>query len=416
MADLEDDRRFAPARMMLIRGFFAQNVAIGCSFGGFAVSILALQERFHTSRALAEMVLAIAVLSMSLLAPAAGGMIVRLGLRTTMTIGVVLSTAGYAALAFAPSMPAILAITAVLIGPGAALFGSIPSSILASEWYPRARGRALGIVNIPLFVALVPLLGIAVVDAFGLTAFYLCLAGLHLLLLPLILGIKEPPTQPQAAGEGAAGSPPAKHAVGYLLAQLTFWLIILGDGILNGANITNSAHIVPIAVEDGISPAAGALLLSAGGGASILGSIFSGFLADRVGAARTLAVVSFGSTVGWVVLASTSWYPGLVMAMLLSGACGAAVFPPTNLLLTQAFGLRTLPQALGLLSALTLPLTFIMSPAAGAAHDVFGKYSAISASLAGACFIVGLLFLFIGHRVDRARTGLARVGEQQPAV
>jgi hypothetical protein len=71
MAGLEDDRRFAAAPMMLLRGFFAQNVAIGCAFGGFAVSILALEERFQTSRALAEMVLALVVLTMSLLAPAA---------------------------------------------------------------------------------------------------------------------------------------------------------------------------------------------------------------------------------------------------------------------------------------------------------------------------------------------------------
>jgi MFS transporter, MCT family, solute carrier family 16 (monocarboxylic acid transporters), member 10 len=412
MSGLKDDRGLAVAPMMLLRGFFAQNVATGCSFGGFAVSILALEERFQTSRALAEMVLAIVVLTMSLLAPVAGAMIVRLGLRATMTIGVAMSAVGYAALAISPSMPATLAITAILIGPGAALFGSIPASMLASEWYPAARGKALGIVNMPLFVALVPLLGIAVIEAFGLNAFYLCLAGIHLLLVPLMLSIEEPPRQRDAAGEGAAAAPVVAHPLTYLLAQSTFWLIVLSDGVLYGSNITNSAHIVPIAVEGGISPAAGAILLSVGGGASILGSIFSGFLADRIGPVRTLAFAAFGSAASWAILASTSWYPGLTTAMLLCGACGAAVFPATNVLITQVFGIRALPQALGLLSALTLPLTFAMSPTAGAVHDILGEYATISTSLAAACAVVGLLFVVMRRRVERAAPNARFAGEQ----
>jgi MFS family permease len=415
MAGMEDDRRFAAAPMMLLRGFFAQNVAIGCAFGGFAVSILALEERFQTSRAMAEMVLALVVLTMSLLAPAAGAMIVRLGLRTTMITGVVMSAMGYAALAISPSMLATLAITATLIGPGAALFGSIPSSILASEWYPTARGKALGIVNVPLFVALVPLLGIAVIEAYGLAAFYLCLAGVHLLLLPLMVGIREPLMDRGVAEQGTPASLATKPALKFVLLQMTFWLIVLGDGILNGANITNSAHIVPIATQGGISPSAAALLLSAGGGASILGSLSSGFLADRIGAARTLAVAGFGSALSWTILASTNWYPGLMIAMILCGACGAAVFPPTNILLTQLFGLRTLPQALGLLSFLTLPFTFAMSPAVGAAHDLVGRYAGISALLAAACGLVGLLFLVIRRRVGPEGAAIAPVGGEQLA-
>ena len=87
------DKQGAQARMMLIRGFFAQNVAIGCAFGGFAVSVLALEERFQASRAMAEMALAVVVLMMSLTAPLAGWMIGRLGLGKTMTLGVVRSPA-----------------------------------------------------------------------------------------------------------------------------------------------------------------------------------------------------------------------------------------------------------------------------------------------------------------------------------
>jgi MFS family permease len=126
-------------------------------------------------------------------------------------------------------------------------------------------------------------------------------------------------------------------------------------------------------------------------------------------------VAGFGSALSWAILASTNWYPGLMIAMILCGGCGAAVFPPTNILLTQLFGLRALPQALGLLSFLTLPLTFAMSPAVGAAHDMVGRYAGISALLAAACGLVGLLFLVIRRRVGREGAAIAQVGGEQLA-
>ena len=402
----EEYQDVARSRMMLIRGFFAQNVAIGCAFGGFAVSVLALEERFNASRAMAEMALAIVVLTMSLLAPVSGWMIVRLGLRKTMTLGVVLSALGYFALAYSPSMLVTLGIAGLLIGPGAAFFGSIPSSMLASSWFPKAQGKALGIVNTPLFVALVPLLGIVLMERYGLSAFYLCLAGLHLVLLPLVLGVKERPGQSDIVAEPLEGEPPPNHTMRHIMAHSVFWLIILGDGILNGANITNSAHIVPVAVERGISASAAAILLSVGGAASILGSLFSGVLSDRFGAPRTLAQVCVGLAISWALRATTAWYPGLMIAMIMCGACGAAVFPPTNIIFTQMFGLRALPQALGLMGAFSLPFTFAMSPAVGAMRDALGDYLLVFVGLSVMCALVAVLFWLIGHWADRTAKAL----------
>jgi len=386
---------------MLICSFFAQNIAIGCSFGGFAVSVLAIEARYQSSRAMAEMLLALALLSMSLLAPLVGGMVVRMGIRMTMMIGVLVSAVGYLALALAPTMAIALAAAALLIGPGAGLFGSIPASVLASGWYPKAQGRALGIANVPLFIALIPLLGLFVIERFGVDVFFLCLAGLHALLLPLIVGVKEPPSLAEGTEASALSVVAEKHPLRLILSAAMFWLIVLGDGMLNATNITNSAHIIPIAMESGIAPAAAALLLSVGGGASIFGAILSGFLCDRLGAARTLALSGFGSAISWAILASTGWFPALMIAMVLSGACGAAVFPPTSVLVTQVFGKRALPRVLGLLSVFTLPLTFVMSPAVGWVHDMIGNYSMVVLSLTIICALMAVQFLWMSAGLDR---------------
>ena len=401
MVDRSADPRFTAAPMMLARSFFAQNVATGCAFGGFAVSVLALEARYQSSRAMAEMVLAVLMLTMGLVAPLVAGMIVRIGVRMTMTIGVVLSAFGYLALAFAPSMLSALCIAALLIGPGAGLFGSIPSSILAGGWYPDARGRALGIANIPLFIALVPLLGLLVIERFGLSSFFLCLAGLHVLLLPFMIGIKDPPVEPEAPDDQANPEEARLHPLRPILANPLFWLIVVGVGFLYANNVTNSAHIIPIAVEGGTSPAAAAVLLSVGGGAAIFGSILAGFLCDRAGAARTLALAALVSALSWAIIASSGWFPALVIAMLLSGICGPAVFPPANVLATQIFGVRALPRVLGLLGLFGLPFTFAMSPAAGWARDVAGSYSIVITVCTILCVLVCIEFFLIGRALDR---------------
>ena len=395
------DARFAAAPKMLVRSFFAQNIAVGCSFGGFAVSVLAVEERYQASRAMAEMILALTLLSMSLLAPLAGGMIVRIGIRMTMIIGVLLSAAGYLTLAFAPTMAIVLAASALLIGPGAALFGALPASVLASGWYPHAQGRALGIANVPLFIALIPLLGLFVIERFGVGAFFLCLAGLHLLLLPLMFGVRDAPILAEETGVGTSGE---NHPLRLILSVAMFWLIVLGDGMLNAINITSAAHIIPIAIERGIAPAPAALLVSIVGVATIFGSILSGFLCDRFGATRTLALSGFGSSISWAIIASTGWFPALVIAMTLSGVCAAAVFPPTSVLVTRIFGARALPRVLGLMSVLTLPLTFVMSPAVGWIHDVIGNYSIIVVSLMIICALIAVQFLWMGQRLNRTDT------------
>ena len=395
------DARFAAAPKMLVRSFFAQNIAVGCSFGGFAVSVLAVEERYQASRAMAEMILALTLLSMSLLAPLAGGMIVRIGIRMTMIIGVLLSAAGYLTLAFAPTMAIVLAASALLIGPGAALFGALPASVLASGWYPHAQGRALGIANVPLFIALIPLLGLFVIERFGVGAFFLCLAGLHALLLPLMFGVRDAPILAEETGVGTSGE---NHPLRLILSVAMFWLIVLGDGMLNAINITSAAHIIPIAIERGIAPAPAALLVSIVGVATIFGSILSGFLCDRFGATRTLALSGFGSAISWAIIASTGWFPALVIAMTLSGVCAAAVFPPTSVLVTRIFGARALPRVLGLMSVLTLPLTFVMSPAVGWIRDVIGNYSIIVVSLMIICALIAVQFLWMGQRLNRTDT------------
>ncbi|NIJ17877.1 MFS family permease [Sphingobium vermicomposti] len=380
--------------MMLVRAFFSSNTAMGCAFGGFGVAVLSLQERFGASRAMASMGLALTVLTLSLSSPLVATMIIRLGLRKTMISGMLLSASGYIALAFAPSMLIALTSCALLIGPGTAMFGTFPSSILAGGWSPQARGRAVGMANIPLLLILIPILGVTIIQRFGLPAFFLTLAGLHLLLLPLMLGIADPPLANQIAHSGGSEIKIDRHPNRALLFRPLFWAMVIGDGIFNAVSVAGLSHIVPVAVESGIPVQGSGLLLSLMGFGSIPGSILSGYLCDRFGPTRALTVAGLGFAVSWSLI-GTGWLPGMTAATLLMGMCGSSILPPVNVLATRAFGVVALPRALSLIAVFALPFTFIMPPAAGLMRDLFGDYDFVIIFLIVAALIGATTFFLI---------------------
>lgn len=391
---------------MLLRATLAQNVGTGSAFGGLGVSVLALQDRYHASLGSAAMALSLTVLTMTALGPLIAGLIARWGLRRVMSAGALTSLIGYAVLAFAPSMPVALAACGLLIGPGAALFAVLPPAVLAGAWYPHARGRVMGIAYLPILATVIPLLGVNIIQNYGLTVFFLSIAALHLLLLPLMLGVAEPTTEGLDEQELVAESASALRAPKIvIMGGALFWLIVLGDGILNGTAIAGAAHMLPIVEGYGVSLETGAVLLFVAGLSSILGSLLAGYASDRVGAAKTLGLAGIGFAAAWMIMGLTGWLPALTVSAFLIGLCGASVFPPISALAVQLYGVEALPKVLGLFGVMTLPFTFAMSPAAGWLHDAFGGFESVFVAIVTACLIAAATFFGISwHLARKAET------------
>lgn len=390
---------------MVVRAFLAQNVAVGCAFGGFGVSVLPLQQLYGASRGATTLALALAVLVLGLVSPAVGSLIGRIGLRWTMTIGTLISGIGYALLAIAPSMPVVLLLYALPIGVGLAMFGPFPASVLASRSYPHNPGPALGFANTPLLVAVLPIVGSAVVRAHGLPVLFLLCAALHLAVLPFMLTVSDGPVGRVSAGHGAGGGQGGMLSAGSVLRSPAFWVMSLGAGYLNAAGITGVSHLVPFVAERGVPAAQGAVLLSITGGAAVLGSLLVGFLCGKFGASRTLALIAACLTFAWIVLLSTTQISAMAAATLLTGAGGAGVFPAVNLLSGRLFGIASLPRVIGLFGLVTLPLTFCIPPLTGVLRDLVGSYGPVIAAMLGGCALVALVFLMMGRRIRQADIG-----------
>lgn len=394
------------ARLMVARAFLAQNVAVGCAFGGFGVSVLPLQEKFGASRGATALALSLCVLVLGLVSPLVGTLIGRIGLRLTMILGALLSGAGYALLAVAPSMPVVLLAYALPIGVGLAMFGPFPSSVLASNWFPHNPGLALGVANMPLMVAAVPMAGLAVMGAYGLGGFYLAMAGLHVLLLPCLLGVRDGPAGRAAAGGAHGAGAAAMIGTAALLRRPAFWAMCLGAGFLNATGITGVSHLVAFVAERGVATEEAAGLLSIVGGASVIGSLLIGFLCGRLGSARTLALIAVTLATSWLVMLGTTTFALLAAAGLLMGAAGAGVFPAVNMLSGRLFGIESLPRVIGLFGLVTLPLTFCMPPLAGVVRDIVNGYDPVVVFLIGGCAAMAVLFFAMARGAAHA-VGLA---------
>lgn len=402
LADVEESGREVKARpgAMLLRATLAQNVGTGCAYGGLGVSVLAFQDHFHASMGLATMGLALTVVVMTALGPLMAMLLGRWGLRRVMSAGVMVSLTGYLVLAYAPNITAALFACAVLIGPGAALFASLPPAVLAGGWFPHARGRATGIAYLPLLTTVIPVIGVGILQRYGLTGFYLSLAALHVLLLPLTLSVVEPP--PNAAqGAGVEEVQGAESRSAGILGMAIFWLILLGNGILNGTSVAGAAHMLPAVEELGVSMQMGAILLTVSGVASIVGSLLAGVACDRWGSANTLGLAALGFATGWGLMAVTGWLPALAVSASLIGLGGAAVFPPLTALSVEVFGIEALPKVLGLQGLLTVPFTFATTPLMGWLRDIAGSYRSVSTEVIITCLVAAFTFFAIGRHLRR---------------
>src|SRR5438477_7823032 len=107
-------------------------------------------------------------------------------------------------------------------------------------------------------------------------------------ILPLGLLIREQPRDVVAGARAAAHEP--ELSTGAVLTTPQFWVIALTHFACCAAHSGPIFHMVTHAIDQGIAPLAAASVLGISGLVSIGGRIFTGVLADRFGAKRTLVV------------------------------------------------------------------------------------------------------------------------------
>jgi MFS family permease len=393
---------------MVALGFLAQNLAIGLIFGSFGVLIKPVAEELQASRALASLGIAVVMLLMGLAGPVLGILLARYPIRRVMATGAVLMAAGFAIAARADSFPAFLLGFSVIGGVGCAALGVIPATTLASNWFVARAGLAIGLVNLPLFVAVTPPVVAWAIEHHGWRIALDAMAALIVVTLPLLRLVASRPEDVGQRALGAAavavrtgpvpGAEPGS-GVASLLGSHRYWGALIGASLLTCGGVVLVSHLVPYAIDRGIPAASAALLLSVNGAFSMAGALVFGQVADRLGGRAALGLIGLIQAMCWSGLLMADRFLLFVPLLVGTGMCGGGTHIAFSALLNGAYGREGFARALGLAAMLMLPVTFSAAPLAGWLFDGSGSYALAFRLQAGAFLAAAVIFLVVYRRM-----------------
>ena len=134
----------------------------------------------------------------------------------------------------------------------------------------------------------------------------------------------------------------------------------------------------------------------------------SGMVADRIGGARTFAIMAFIQFAIWPCLFLSYGYSFLAVCFALIGLCANAMMPVITTLVANIFGRARFSRAMGLFSISTTPVNILLPLIVGALYDVSGSYREVFLIYAALFGVVGIAFCFI-YRVEISRQSAPRV-------
>jgi MFS family permease len=399
------------APRMCAIAFLSYNLSLACLYGTFSVLLSAVEAKFGATRDLSSLGIPLSMLGIAMTSPFAGALAGKVSIRLLMLTGASMNLLAYVALALSTSIYLNLAVYALLIGPGLCLTATVLPPTLVTRWYAVHRGRALGLITMPIAIAIVPPVAVLMLRGYGLSATYGLMALIMaLLLVPLCFVIDYPPSLIDLSGENAAAETSADPgmSVAQLMRNGRFWLLSLAFAAITTAAIFQGAHLMPMVADWGINATEGSTLLSAAALAGLAGTTTFGWLADRLGGARTLALVCFNSGVLWAIMLLHPSYPMTLIVVALLGLHGAAVVATVGLALSQQFGQATFGRAFGLANLMGLPFNVLGVPIGARIYMRTGSYSSAIVGIIGFFVLMAVLAATIRSPKTAPAVGLNR--------
>jgi predicted MFS family arabinose efflux permease len=306
--------------------------------------------------------------------------------RTVLLIAMALFLAGSAASALSPSLP-VLCASRIIVALGAALFTPIAASVAVALSTPEERGKSLSLVFGGLTLAQVigvPL-GAWLAYRFGWAAAFwasaaLALAGLVALIVRMPRGVPFQVT--------------SLSAIVTTLADLRTAFAIAFTATFIGAIYIVFTFFGPLLeVSLGISAELRTAYLALFGIGAVVGNFAGGYLTDKIGSVRTLALLCIGQAAIMPLFSIIPWAP-LALAVLVGGwsAFGWSFMAPQQSRLV-VLAPRTQALALALNAAMIYVGIAIGSGISAAVMDRFGLTALGIAGGLGALLALGHLGL-----------------------
>ena len=359
-----------------------------------SVLIHPLEAEFGWSRTMIASAVSMNLLLFGVAAPVSGWLIDRIGPRMMMLGSLTILIVGVSGTMMMTEFWQFFLVWGIIVGIGAGGVGSVLTATVGNRWFVARRGLALGILGsasstgqiifLPLFMAMITYAGWRQGS--------MALIVVAVILLPLIfLFMRDDPSEvglepygaddPNAARAGNKASlrgMPAKHATitaREVVTSPTFWLLCSSFFVCGGtANGLIGTHLIPHEIEIGIPQIAAAGLLGLMGALNMVGTIFSGWMVDKVQPQKWLALVYALRGCSLLLLPFVRDYVGLVVFAIIYGLDWFATVPPSMAITADTFGRQNVGKVYGWIFMSHQIGAAIMASAAGAVRTHLGNY------------------------------------------
>jgi len=400
---------------VVLLSFFATLTAAGIRSAP-SVLIHPLEAEFGWSRTEIASAASLNLLMLGLFAPVGGWLIDRFGPRRVILGSLMSMAVGLTGVVFVQQLWQLIVLWGIVLGIATGITPALGASI-ATRWFIDRRGLAVGIMtnaNAAGQIVFVPLL-MSVILAAGWRSALTMITVTAALLIPAIwFWMRDNPAdvglEPYRSVRGANSQrrigrfsrgqirPMSMAALSEVVKTSTFW-ILAGCFFICGvtANGLIGTHLIPHAIERGIPQVTAAAAVGIMGGASFIGTTFTGYLVDRIDPRKVLAVVYALRGSALLMLTLVSEATGLFMFAVLYGLDWFASGPATTTIIARTFG----PERVGTIFG----TVFVFHQFGGASAAILGGWVRVHfgdyqyAFLVGGC--LGLIAAVLALTIDR---------------
>jgi MFS family permease len=358
-----------------------------------AVLIHPLEAEFGWSRTAVASAASLNLLLLGLFAPVGGWLIDRVGPRRVILACLATIATGLLGTVFVQELWQLILLWGIVLGIATGVTPPLGASV-ASRWFVSRRGLAIGVMtnaNAAGQVIFLPVL-MAVIVVSGWRSALIVMAAVSVILIPAIwLWMRDNPADMGLEPYGLAqGSSFDKQPGGYVRGNFrpisvstisevfktsTFW-ILSGCFFICGvtANGLIGTHLIPHAIERDIPQVTAAAAVGVMGGASFIGTTFSGWLVDRIDPRKVLAAVYALRGSSLFILPYVNDPTALFIFAVIYGLDWYASGPATTTIIAQTFGSERVGRVFGLVFVFHQLGGASAAIAGGWAHFQFGDY------------------------------------------
>ena len=323
-----------------------------------SILMVPLQHEFGWNRATISVAVSINLVLFGLSSPFAAALMHRFGIKRVILGALLLVSTGSALTTVMNAPWQLDLLWGVVVGAATGAMASVLAATVANRWFYQRRGLVMGLLSASSAsgqIGFLPLLAFLASSA-GWRSAAVAVAAVALLLIPCVaLLMKDRPEQISLLPYGAesAGatarerSNPLRTSLNALrtgFRSTSFWLLA-GSFFVCGASTNGliGTHLIPAAMDHGMSEVTAASLLATVGFFDIVGTVFSGWLTDRWDSRLLLAWYYGLRGLSLFVLpfALRSTGVTLVIFIVFYGLDWVATVPPTAALTRERFGPET---------------------------------------------------------------------------